>query len=79
MLTKLVANLSEQDKRDFEVSFAQSIKTRERIIEVLKKDVEALITNMASEEHYLSPNWPYIQADRIAQIKAYKSFISLLS
>lgn len=77
MKTSLTAGLTKEEKSELSANFINALPLRKRVIEMLEKEIESLNTNMRDEDHFSSPNWALIQADRIAQIKAKKKLISL--
>ena len=78
MKSRLTAGLTREEADNFAKDFAAATPLRKRIRELLEKDVDSLYASMGEEEVLSSPSWPYLQADRIAQVKAYKKIISLL-
>lgn len=78
MKTRILTGLNEQDASELKGQFIASSRLRKRLVEVLEGDIESLRADMARDEHFKSPNWNLIQADRIAQEKAIRKFISLI-
>lgn len=78
MKARLYEGLNEDDKNTAEYEFAKAVKFRERLTEVLEKEIEVFVINMTKEDHFDSASWSLIQADRVAQIKAYRKIIGLL-
>lgn len=78
MKTKLLNNLSNTEKEDLKQNFVYSKIFRDRLKEVLEKDIEALYASMRNEEMFELPNWALVQADRVAQTKVLKKIISYL-
>lgn len=79
MKAKLLQALDATQQSDLKENFIHSKPLRVRLIETLEREIETMHASMRDEEWWSSPNWDKIQADRIAQIKAYKKVISLLS
>lgn len=78
MKTRILKGLSEEDKSELKAQHLGCARLRKHLIKLLDEDIDALRADMRNEEHYQSPNWPLIQADRIAQEKAIKKVMSLL-
>lgn len=67
-----------KDKDDF----IKTISGSRYVLDPLEKIVIDLIEEVersADSEDYSSPSWPYLQADRIGKLKAYKTVLSLLN
>lgn len=78
MKTKLLQGLNDQEKQELKQAFLSGRVFRDRMRIVLEAEVASLYTNMKDEKWYESPNWDKIQADRLAQVKAYERIISYL-
>lgn len=77
MLQKLTKGLNEDELDSFKYEYDKSIKFRQRLVEVLEKDLESVYTSMRNEENFDS-SWPYKQAELVAQSRVYKKMISML-
>lgn len=78
MKTRIMEGLSEQEQTELRSEWVASLRLRRRIEEILRKDIDSLVVSMCNDEHFQS-DWPYVQADRVAQIKAMRKIISLFS
>lgn len=78
MKTRVLKGLDDDVAAELKAQFVHSARWRKRMVEVLNEDIDALHASMRKEENFDSPNWSLIQADRVAQVKALKKFISLL-
>jgi hypothetical protein len=77
MKTRINAGLEKGEVEKIEYEFKGSKRFRERIIEILEKDIQGLYNDMLAEEIY-DPNFALSQASRLGEIRAKKSLISLL-
>lgn len=77
MKTRFFKGLNEDDKKELEQQHNSCSRYRKQLVKVLNEDVDDLVEDMTKDEHYDAPNWQLVQADRLAQIKAYKKIISL--
>lgn len=68
---------NEADKEAIRYEFEKSVKARQRLAVMLEKEIQTLVINMTSEEHF-DRDWALLQADRVAQIKAYRKIMGLL-
>ena len=78
MKTRITDGLTEDDASSMKYEFEKALRFRQRLAELLQKDIEASVVNMTKEEHFDNPSWALVQADRVAQIKAYRKIIALL-
>lgn len=77
MKSRWFNSLEADERNELEREFKSCVRVREKIIEILTKDVESLQNSMGNEKDYNSPSWPYIQADKLGEVKALKKLISL--
>jgi hypothetical protein len=70
--------MTEDEATNMKYEFEKAYRFRQRLAELLQKDIDVSVVSMTKEEHFESPSWSLIQADRVAQIKAYRKIISLL-
>ena len=78
MKYKLLNGLDSDEQSEFKEDFIKAQRFRKRLVEVLNKEIESLQASMRDEDAFSSPNWAYIQADRVAQTKALKRVTGLL-
>jgi len=79
MQSKLLKGVEDDQINEVKAHYKEAINFRKRLTSILEDEVEALHRSMRDEELYKTPNWSLIQADRIAQVKALKRVILLLS
>ncbi len=77
MKSRLVNGLEEGDKDLVTMEFKSTVRLRDRIVELLERDIEGVYASMRDEKSYESGAWPYKQAEKIGEIKAIKKLISL--
>jgi len=68
---------NEGDKEEVKYEFEKALKTRKRLSQLLEKEITSIVINMTNEEHF-DKDWALVQADRVAQIKAYRKIMNLL-
>lgn len=78
MKTRFLDGLTEDEQDQAKYEFEKAFRFRQQLKELLLKDIESNVTSMTKDEHFDSPSWALIQADRVAQIRAYKKIIGLL-
>lgn len=78
MKSRIIDGLSDKEKDEMKYEFEKAFRFRERLKSILEKEMDSFVINMTKEENFDSPSWALIQADRVAQIKAYKKIIGLL-
>jgi len=78
MKTRVLKGLDDETKAELNAQFVHCARWRKRMVEILNEDIDALHASMRNEENFDSPNWALLQADRLAQVKAKRKFISLL-
>lgn len=78
MKTQWLKGLNEDEVGVFKAAFVNALPFRKRLIEMLDEEILSLHTSMRSENTF-DTAWPYKQADLVAQTKALKNVISLIS
>lgn len=78
MKARLLEGLSEQEQMELRSEFTHCRRLRQRVRDILTKDIDTLVVSMCNDEHFQS-DWAYVQADRVAQVKALRKLISLFS
>lgn len=78
MKSRLLSGLEDGKKDLVESQWKSSVKMRERLADLLERDVDALHLSMRNEAQYNKASWPYEQAEKIGEVKALKKLISLL-
>lgn len=79
MKTRLTKGLDERDQEIERENFHKALGFRKRMIDLLNEEIDGLHASMRDEDGFNNPNWAYVQADRVAQVKALRRIISLLS
>lgn len=70
--------LNVEDEAEVRANFAQAVRFRKRLEEVLLKEIEEVRKSMESEDNYDSPNWTTKQVGRIERVKAFRQIIGYL-
>lgn len=78
MKTKLLKGLDERGGEIAKEDYHKALNYRKLLTKVLNEEIDSLHASMRDEEGFNSPSWPYLQADRVAQVKAFKKVISFL-
>lgn len=78
MQKKLLNGLDERDEQELREDYHKALGYRKALMKLIDKEIESLQASMRDEDHFSSPNWPYIQADRVAQTKALKKIYTYL-
>lgn len=78
MKTRLLNGLEDGHKDLVESQWKSSVRMRERLQELLERDIEAVHLSMRDETQYNKASWPYEQAEKIGEVKALKKLIALL-
>lgn len=78
MKTSLLLNLNEQDKKEVTQSFISGAFFRKQLALVIRRKIDNLRSDMESDDALTSDNWEYRQVDRLAQIKAMKTILTLI-
>ena len=68
---------TEDDISAMKYEYEKSFKARQRLKYLLEKEINSIVVNMTSDEHF-DKDWALLQANRIAHIKAYQKVIGLL-
>lgn len=71
MKSKLLVGLDQDAEKLFKENFIKSQGFRKHMVKVIDREIEELRFSMRDERNFNSINWPYIQADRLAQEKAF--------
>lgn len=77
MKQSLVEGMTPHEEQEARAEYVSAFRFRQNLIRVLEKEISSLVVNMCDESQF-EKDWPLIQADRVAQIKAKRRFISLL-
>ena len=77
MKTRLLNGLEDGMSDLIKSQYQSSYKLRERMVEILERDVDNVHKSMRSDEEY-GPSWAYLQAERVGEVKALKKLIGLL-
>ena len=78
MNLKITKGLESDRKKEIKEAFVASATIRERMRQVLKDDLDALIRDMAREDNFTLPAWSEHQAYRLGETEALRKLISLL-
>jgi hypothetical protein len=78
MKSRITDGLNENDAQNAKYEYEKAFRFRQRLAELLQKDIDTAVVSMTKEDHFDSPSWALIQADRIAQIKTYRKIIALI-
>jgi len=70
---------SEDEKNILTQEYIQAYHLRERLEEILEEKIQSCQKAMRDLDKYDQASWPYYQADRLGQIRAYEEIISLFS
>lgn len=79
MKTRLIKGLNKTEAMGVKENFASSFRFREHLTKVLNEEIDSLHASMRDDEMFEKPSWAYYQADRVAQVKALKTVISLIN
>lgn len=72
MKSRLLNSLEDGRKDQVKGEFQSSYHLRERVRELLERDIDTIHRSMRDEENYETPSWPYKQAEKIGEVKALK-------
>lgn len=75
----LRTSVSKEDKEKFKLSYSNAHVVIERILQVLRKEMESLSKDAESAARFEEPNWPVQQAYLVGQRKAVRDLINLLN
>lgn len=78
MKSRLLNGLEDGHKDLVEGQWKTSSRMRERMVELLERDIDAIHLSMRNEAQYNKASWPYEQAEKIGEVKALKKIIALL-
>lgn len=71
--------LGEDEAKEMESYFKQSLRLRKRLEKLLEDELESIENQSISKEGYDTPNWSLKQADFIGRKASIKKIISLIS
>lgn len=78
MKSSLTSNMDEQQAKEIVGEFNGSYHLRQRVVELLRKDIDGWYNEMRSDEFLFSPNFSLLQAERLGRINSHYKLISLL-
>ncbi len=78
MKIKFLQGLDKDEAIEIKQSFIEASKLRKHLVSVLEREINSLHIDMRAEANFGNPNWPYFQADRLGQEKAFLQIISFL-
>lgn len=78
MKTRLLNGIEKLEADEVEREYLSSSRLRKRIRDLLQKDVDSIHMSMREEESYNNPSWPYLQSQKLGEVKAILKLISLL-
>lgn len=78
MKLKLLKGLDKDQVDELKEHYVRSQIFRKYLLKVLQEEIESLHASMRNEDNYNSPNWAYLQADRLGQEKALKRVVGLI-
>ena len=78
MKSSILANLDSERQGEIRGEFVSSRLFRERIIEMLEKDIQGYYDSMGAKDAFLEPNFAMVQAERLGRINECKKIIALL-
>lgn len=70
---------TEEEKKTFVGQALAAQPFIKKLINILEKDYDALEEQRVSREQYDKSSWPFYQADKIGEQRAYKKIIKLLN
>lgn len=79
MKSNITKGLNEKDAQEVRGEFISSYHLRQQLIKNLNEEIKAIQASMRDLERYADASWPYYQADRLGQIRAYEKVIGSLS
>ena len=79
MKTSITKGLTKEDADEVKGEFISSFHLRQQMIRLLEEKIQSTQAAMRDLERYKDASWPYYQADRQGQIRAYEEIISLFS
>lgn len=66
------------DSESFKQELLASQRVLRRLREMLQDDIDSSVKDMRNKKGYANTSWPYIQADCIAEQRAFQKVIDLL-
>lgn len=79
MRTAWTKNLDVQNTKDITQLYKESLILRKRLNTILSELIEDKRRGAGLESKYDSPNWAYLQADRLGYERALRDIIALIS
>lgn len=79
MKIKWTQGLDEQLSKDVISSYKESIVLRKRLKKILEDIIEETRATQCSKTLYESPNWQFMQADKMGYERALRDIISYIS
>lgn len=79
MKSRLIGGLSEADAEEVTRQYNNYAVLRNRMREILEKDLDALHVSMRDEEKMETASWPFLHASKLGEARALSKLISLLS
>lgn len=79
MKTSITKGMNEQDKSELTAEFKHCYRLRARLVEMLEGQISNIHDNMLNEVVGNNDSWALSQAEKIAEVRATKKLISLLS
>jgi len=79
MKKSLIRGFSKEETPEIRGAFVDAHRFRKHLTLVLRREVESLQVSMRNEDNFDSPNWAFIQADKVAQTKALLKVIGMLN
>lgn len=78
MKTSWTRGLDAQNAKDVTQFYKESVMLRKRLSVMLQHTIEDKRAGQVLESLYESPNWPYLQADRVGYERAIRDIIDLI-
>ena len=76
---RLLRGLSGQARLDYTQYLRHNRELLQRIMDILKDDLEVSLKEMRSVDSYDKPAWSEFQADKLGEQRAYAKMIALLT
>lgn len=77
MKQSLLEGLLPEEIDEAKAEYISAYRFRENLIRVLRKEIDSLVVSMCDESLF-EKDWALVQAEKVAEIKAKRRFISLL-
>lgn len=78
MFKSWTLGVSKEIATDITQNFKESVVMRRRLRHLLQEKSESYAREVEAKATYDSPNWAYIQADRVGYARAIREIISLI-